>query len=141
MINALVSGKVIVAPAERIAKSGKAFYTATIAAPNGGDDSTTVSVICFSDTAGQKLMALGKGDAVSLVGKITPKIYVDRNNQTKASLDMVADDCLTAYQVKKKRDQSAASTPGNTEAPDRPQSPHSDAPSHAGDDLHDDLPW
>ncbi|MDD2743778.1 MAG: single-stranded DNA-binding protein [Rhodocyclaceae bacterium] len=138
MINALVTGKVIAPPAERTAKSGKTFYTITVAASTGQDENCSVSAICFNDAPGQKLLALSKGDAVSLVGKVTPKIYTGKDGTTKASLDMVVDDCLTAYQVTQKR-KAATPEPVGTTAPPPPK-PRSTPPQYCGD-LADDVPW
>jgi single-stranded DNA-binding protein len=140
MINALVTGKVIVAPAERTAKSGKTFYTITVAASTGGEESCSVSAIVFSEATGKKLMALGKGDAVSLVGKVTPKIYTGKDGTTKASLDMVVDDCLTAYQVTQKR-KAATPEPVGTTAPPAPKPRSRSAPPQYQGDIADDLPW
>lgn len=140
MINALVTGKVIVAPAERTAKSGKTFYTITVAASTGGEENCSVSAIVFNEATGQKLMALGKGDAVSLVGKVTPKIYTGKDGVTKASLDMVADDCLSVYQVTQKR-KAATNEPAGTTPPHGPQSSTRSAPPQYQVDIADDLPW
>jgi single-stranded DNA-binding protein len=139
MINALVTGKVIVAPAERTAKRGKNFYTTTVSASTGGEESCSVSAIVFNQAVGKKLMALSKGDAVSLVGKVTPKIYTGKDGVVKASLDMVADECLTAYQVTQKR-KAATSESAGTTPPQGPQSSTRAAPQYQGD-IADDLPW
>lgn len=134
MINALVTGKVIVAPAERTSKSGKTFYTITLSASTGQEESCSVSAIIFNEATGKKLCGLSKGDAVSLVGKITPKVYTGKDGVTKPSLDMVADECLTAYQVTNKRKASEPSVPISVK-------PAKSKPPQYQGDLADDLPW
>lgn len=135
MINALVSGKVIVQPSERTAKSGKTFYTITVAAATNGEENCSVSAICFNEATGKKLCGLSKGDTVSLVGKATPKIYTGKDGVTKASLDMVVDECLTVYQVTQKR---KSATPEHSTIATQGLKPK--APQYQGD-LADDLPW
>ncbi|MBL8421651.1 MAG: single-stranded DNA-binding protein [Dechloromonas sp.] len=141
MIHALITGKLLTDPVQRTSKNGNPFVTLTIAAPTGGEADTTASVICFAEATCQQLLALSKGDAVSLVGKITPKIYVDRNNESRASLDVVAELALSVYALKQKRDKAAlpkldAQIPeasGQYRAAAMAQRVH--------DDLSDDLPW
>lgn len=142
MIHALITGKLLTDPVQRKSKNGNPFVTMTIAAPTGGEADTTASVICFSETTCQQLLALGKGDAVSLVGKITPKIYVDRNNESRASLDVVAELVLTVYALKQKREKAAPSKP-DAPAPKVVAKEYRTVAmaQRSHDDLGDDLPW
>jgi hypothetical protein len=142
MIHTLITGKLLTDPVQRTGKNGKLFVTMTIAAPTGGEADTTANVICFSESTCQQLLALGKGDAVSLVGKITPKIYVNRNNESRASLDVVAELALSVYALKQKRDKAASLRP-DAHAPETATREYRAAAmaQRAHDDLGDDLPW
>ena len=100
-ITALIAGKLIADPDVRTGASGKPFTTARLAAGTD-DDSVLCSVIAFG-TAGQQLAVLGKGDSLAITGRTKPKAWTDREGQPRAGLDVVADQVLTAYHVRRKR--------------------------------------
>ncbi len=52
-------------------------------------------------------MALEDGDAVSMAGTITPKVWTDKDGVAHPALDIVAHQILTAYHVQRKRKASA----------------------------------
>jgi single-stranded DNA-binding protein len=134
MISVLATGKIIVAPTQRTGSSGKEFTTVTLACPANGDD-VSVSVICFGATAQQQLLALSKGDTISVVGKAQPKIYTAKTGEQRPSLDVVAEQVMSAYQLKTKRAKAQAE-PGSE--PEPPQQ----SPQQSDDgELRDDIPW
>jgi single-stranded DNA-binding protein len=49
------------------------------------------------------LLALGDGDSVALAGSLTPKVWTDREGNSRPALDLVAHQVLTAYHVTRKR--------------------------------------
>lgn len=101
-ITALTTGKLIADPEVRTStSSGKSFTTARLAAGTD-DDSVLCSVIGFGHV-GEQLAALAKGDTVAVVGRTKPKAWADRDGQPRAGLDIVADQVLTAYHVRRKR--------------------------------------
>jgi single-stranded DNA-binding protein len=105
VIEGLVSGKVYGRPEQRVGNnSGKPFVTAKVRAATAGGETLFVNVLAFDATAQAALLALSDGDAVSLAGNLTPKVWIDRENQPRPALDMIASQVLTAYQVKRKRD-------------------------------------
>ncbi|MCA8456587.1 single-stranded DNA-binding protein [Burkholderia multivorans] len=114
MIDGLVSGKLYGTATSRTGASGKAFVTAKVRAAAGDGESLFVNVIAFSTTAGEALLALGDGDSVALAGTLTPKVWTNRDGETKPALDMVAHAVLTAYHVKRKR----AAMQGRPSAPE-----------------------
>jgi single-stranded DNA-binding protein len=120
MIDAIVAGKLFGSPEAKTAKTGRAFTTAKVRAATAESESIFVSVIAFSDTAQAALQALGDGDAVSLAGTITPKAWTDRQGQTRAGLDMVAAQVMTAYSVSRKR-KAMQPDQGEAQAPRRQQ--------------------
>jgi single-stranded DNA-binding protein len=125
VIEGLVSGKVYGRPEQRVGtNSGKPFVTAKVRAATSGGEMLFVNVLAFDVTAQAALLALSDGDAVSLAGALTPKVWTDREGQARPALDMVAGQVLTAYQVKRKRDAVAGA-----ESP--PRKP--DTPARSGD--------
>lgn len=103
MIDGLIGGKVYGKPVERKGQSGKQFVTAKVRAAGGDGESLFVNVIAFDGDAQTALLALQDGDSVSLSGVLTPKVWTDKNGETRPALDMVAHVVLTAYHVKRKR--------------------------------------
>jgi single-stranded DNA-binding protein len=102
MIEALISGKLLGQPSQKVAKTGKPFVTAKVRV-HAGDADVFVNVIAFSESACAALMALDSGDAVSLAGSLTPKAWTDREGVVRPALDLVASQVLTAYHVARKR--------------------------------------
>lgn len=102
MIDALIAGKLFGTPKLGQGKNGP-YTTAMVRVATVGGDSLMCSVIAFADSAQTALQALGEGEAVSLAGTLTPKVYEARDGTHRPSLDMVAHAVLTAYQVKRRR--------------------------------------
>lgn len=94
IIEALVSGKLHVQPAQKIAKTGKPFVFEKVRV-HVSDADVFVIVIAFSQAACEALLALGDGDAVALAGSLTPKASTDREGIARPALDLVASQVLT----------------------------------------------
>lgn len=58
---------------------------------------------CLDGSACAALLALGDGDAVSLAGGLTPKVWTDKTGNARPTLDIVAHQVLTAYHVQRRR--------------------------------------
>lgn len=114
MIDGLVGGKLYGQPTERTSKTGKPFAIAKVRAAAGDGESLFVNVIAFDNEPVAALLGLGDGDSVALAGSLTPKVWTDKEGNTRPSLDMVAHQVLTAYHVTRKRKamHQDASTPG-----------------------------
>lgn len=105
MIDGLVSGKLYGKPEQRTSRSGKVFTVAKVRAAVAGDEQALfVNVLAFSTTAQSALLALDDGAALALSGSLTPKAWTDREGQARPSLDMIAEQVLTAYHVRRRRD-------------------------------------
>ncbi|WP_084150798.1 single-stranded DNA-binding protein [Azohydromonas australica] len=105
MIEGLVAGKVYGRPEQRVGNnSGKPFVTAKVRAATAGGEMLFVNVLAFDAIAQAALLALADGDAVSLAGTLTPKVWTDREGQARPAMDMIASQVLSAYHVKRKRD-------------------------------------
>jgi single-stranded DNA-binding protein len=84
--------------------SGKRFVTAKVRAATSGGEALFVNVLAFDATAQAALLTLSDGNAVSVAGTLTPKVWIDRENQPRPALDLIASQVLTAYQAKRKRE-------------------------------------
>ena len=115
MIDALIAGRVYGQPTARTGKNGKSFAVAKVRAAAGDGESLFLSVIAFDEAPCKALLALSDGDSVALSGTLTPKVWTDREGNTRPALDLVAHQVLTSYNVTKKR---AAVRPPT--APERP---------------------
>ena len=49
------------------------------------------------------MLALGDGDSVALAGSLTPKVWTDKEGNSRPAVDLVAHKLLTAYHVTRKR--------------------------------------
>ena len=80
------------------------LVTCKVRVPTSGEAETIfVSVIAFDAQPCRALLELGDGDSVALSGALTPKVWTDKQGQTRPALDMVAHQVLTAYHVTRKR--------------------------------------
>ena len=114
MIDALVGGKLFKAAEERRSQAGKTFVTANIRAADGEGEGLFISVVAFNDSAKAALLAMEEGDSVSLAGTLKIGTYEARDGSVKASVSMVAQNVMSAYQVSRKR-KAAAETDAKTD--------------------------
>jgi len=102
VIDGLVAGKLVGKAEMREGKNASKFVVAKVRATAGDSDAVVVNVIAFAPEACAALMALDDGDSVSLSGSLTPKVWSDKQGNTKPALDMIASNVLTAYHVRRK---------------------------------------
>ena len=103
MIEGLIAGKLVGVAETREGKNGTSFALAKVKAIAGDGESLIVNVIAFATEASSALMALDDGDALALSGALTPKVWTDKQGNTRPAMDMIATQVLTAYQVNRKR--------------------------------------
>lgn len=111
LIDGLVAGKLMGDAEMREGKSASKFVLAKVRVVAGDGEPVVVNVIAFAPEACAALLALEDGDSVSLAGSLTPKVWTDKQGNTKPALDMVASNVMTAYQADQKREASAALVP------------------------------
>ena len=111
MIEALIAGHLVGLAETRQGKNGTSFALAKVKATAGDGESLIVNVIAFAPEASAALMALDDGDAIALAGSLTPKVWTDKQGNTRPALDMVATQVLTAYHAARK--QQALGVPGD----------------------------
>ena len=103
MIEGLIAGHLVGLAETRQGKNGSTFALAKVKATAGDGESLIVNVIAFAAEASAALMALDDGDAVALAGALTPKVWTDKQGNTRPALDMVATQVLTAYHAARKQ--------------------------------------
>ncbi len=103
MIEGLIAGHLVGLAETRQGKNDSTFALAKFKATAGDGESLIVNVIAFAAEASAALMALDDGDAVALAGALTPKVWTDKQGNTRPALDMVATQVLTAYHSARKQ--------------------------------------
>jgi single-stranded DNA-binding protein len=95
MIEGLIAGHLVGTAETRQGKNASHFVLAKVKAVAGDGESLIVNVIAFHLDAGDALLALQDGDALSLAGALTPKVWTDKAGNARPALDMVASKVLT----------------------------------------------
>lgn len=90
MIDGLVAGRLMGDASRRLDKAGRSYLVARVLARNKADEEFIVNVIAFDDAPCAALLALADGDAISLAGALTPKVWTDKQGMHRPSLDMIA---------------------------------------------------
>ncbi|MGB5851418.1 MAG: single-stranded DNA-binding protein [Rhodanobacter sp.] len=103
MIDALLSGRLAADPKEGTASNGNRYATARLHVATGAEDRLSVSVIAFDSASVAGLLALKQGEAVTLAGELTPKVWTDKDGNARLSADMKAHALLTPYHVQRRR--------------------------------------
>ncbi|MGH8290610.1 MAG: single-stranded DNA-binding protein [Steroidobacteraceae bacterium] len=116
MIDALIAGHVHGKPQARTSKNGNRFATTNVRASLREGNTVFVNVIAFDSAAVNALLALEAGDAVTLAGELTPKVYTPASGEPRPSLDLLAHAVLTEYHVARKRKAVQARDGGEGEA-------------------------
>ncbi|MCU6435628.1 single-stranded DNA-binding protein [Undibacterium sp. Jales W-56] len=104
MIDALIAGRMYGQAQQRQGQAASHYVTCKLRVALAGGDTIFCNVIAFDDTLQAALLALGDGDAVSVSGALTPKIWEDKQGNTRPAVDLIAHAILTVYDVQKKRD-------------------------------------
>lgn len=97
MIDGYVSGTIYGQPESRKDKTGNSFTVAKVLATTADSGSVIVNVIAFIPEVCRILSYVSDKDSVSLVGSLSPKVWVDKQGQSRASVDMVARRVMTVY--------------------------------------------
>jgi single-stranded DNA-binding protein len=111
MIEALITGTLTCLAEQREGKNNTSFVLAKVKATSGDGEPLIVNVIAFAPEACATLLALDEGDALALTGTLTPKVWTDKQGNTRPALDLVASQVLTVYQVDRKRAALGGDTP------------------------------
>ena len=90
MIDGLVAGRLCGEAERRTDKAGKAYSLAKVRASTAEGEMLFVNVIAFDDDLCASLHRLRDGDSVALSGSLNPRVWTDKQGNTRPALDMVA---------------------------------------------------
>ncbi|MBK8815869.1 MAG: single-stranded DNA-binding protein [Methylococcaceae bacterium] len=129
MIDALISGKLIKAPQPlKLSRNGIPYCNFMLRVNQQDSDETLLcSGIAFGEHA-EKIARLGKDDPLSVVGSLKLSYWIDNEGYQKSGLNITVSNCLTAYEVKKRRGTDKPKPSAQTQYDDQ------------GYDFNDDIP-
>ena len=90
MIDALIAGRVFGDPEQRAGKAESLFVVAKLRAQAGDGETYLVNVIAFDSQVCRELLVLRDGDALSVVGSLTPKVWTDKQGISRPVVDLIA---------------------------------------------------
>ncbi len=90
MIEGLVAGNIWGEPEKRVGKNNSIFVVAKVRAQGTQPELVIVNVIAFDPVTCKALLERRDGDAVSLSGSLSPKVWIDKQGVSRAALDMIA---------------------------------------------------
>jgi len=104
MIESLVTGKLFRDVEIKQSSKQTPYCNFMLSVPVGEDKPVLVSGIAFNEPA-EKIARLKKGDALTVTGSLKPNQWTDKTTgETKHGLTLTVQDCLSAYDLKKRRD-------------------------------------
>jgi len=106
MLSVLASGTLAADPRERTSAAGKIFCTGLLRCPVEDGEPILASFIAFAESTVEALLALKKGDAISIAGRAKLSEW-EKDGETKHGISIVADRVLTAYAAGRARKQTA----------------------------------
>jgi hypothetical protein len=136
-VHVLITGALFRAPEQRISKTGKPFWSATLKVRDG-DATAWWKLLVFSESAGAELMRLGDGDALSAQGSFKCEPY-QKDGEQRIGFTLFADRVLPLNRPRKQRAQKKAAPPPASQPSDR-----SRLARHAGDGVdyfNDEVPF
>jgi hypothetical protein len=110
MIGALIHGELMAEPVQRTSASGTPFWTCTVRVA-AGSESIFVGVSTFSETGGERLMALHKGATLAAVGPLEATTWQTKSGETRQGWRLTATEVMSAYQASKRRKAGAPVDP------------------------------
>lgn len=90
MIDALISGRMFGHAEERNGQANSHYVTCKIRAPTDDGEMIICNVIAFKEEAQRNLLSLNDGESVSISGGLTPKVWTDKQGNTRPALDIIA---------------------------------------------------
>ncbi|MFI3218039.1 MAG: single-stranded DNA-binding protein [Methylococcales bacterium] len=103
MIDALINGKLIKDTVLRSSANGNNFCSFMLTVSTGEPIPMVITGIAFNEAA-EKIAKLKKGDALAITGALKPSTWQDKmTGETKHGLNVTVSDCLSVYDVKKRK--------------------------------------
>ena len=97
MIDGLVAGRLYGDSEQRTDKAGKPFTVAKVRANTADGELLFVNVIEVEAGVRAGIHHLRDGDSLALSGSITPRVWTDKQGNTRPALDMVAHRLLALH--------------------------------------------
>jgi single-strand DNA-binding protein len=102
MIESLINGKLLRDTELRTGNSSK-YCNFLLSVAVGEPSPIVVSGIAFNEVA-ERIAKLKKGDALTVTGTLKPNLWQDKTSgETKHGLCVTVSDCLSVYDVKKRK--------------------------------------
>ncbi|MDP1531320.1 single-stranded DNA-binding protein [Rhodoferax sp.] len=90
MIDGLIAGRLIGDPEQRQGKGDSSYVVARVRAQSSEGEPLMVNLIAFDEVPCSVLLALRDGDSLAAAGHLNPKVWTDKQGNTKPALDLVA---------------------------------------------------
>ena len=107
--SALIHGKLVRDPAQKISKGGKVFASALLK-EGDGEAATWWSLLAFSQEVMEELASLRAGDALAASGSFKAEVY-EKNGERRVSFSLFADRVISARKQKRERQGRQAEDP------------------------------
>jgi len=133
-IHVLVTGILHKDAVSRVSQNGSHYATCSVRVEQDGQ-TVWANVICFDEAAQAELLRLSGGDALSIQGKASPKVYM-KDDEARPSLQVTASSVLPLKPKYEPKSRPAAQ-PAQTRPKPAPKPPASRAP-RAEDKQADD---
>ena len=130
MIDALLTGRLHTPAQARTSKTGKTFVVCRLTVADADQQRQFINVIAFREPVCDALLALDVGDSVAVAGPLKCSTWTNRDGEAKIGCDLTAEEVMSLYGLKRKREKS--------------RQPRQDQqPAPAGDSLDDGkaLDW
>jgi len=114
MLSILASGTLVRDPESRTSAAGKSYATAQLRVPTEGEAAVLVSVIAFSTTAVEALLAHAKGDTIAVTGRGKLTAW-EKDGEQRHGLSVVVEGVLSAYQLEKRRSRAQGDAGGGSD--------------------------
>jgi single-stranded DNA-binding protein len=141
-LDLLVQGVLVGNPISRIGKSGKPFVTAMLRVPITDGDVEFFSIIGFSESSVEALMARSAGDSLAITGQAQRNTYTDKNGTERRGWKIVVERVLSLYQARKARKEAGTES---TEDPARAPAAAAKHPPYERsgtiESMSDDIPF
>ena len=98
MIDGLIAGRLMGDPERRQGKGETTFVVARVRAQTNEGEHLMVNLITFDDAPCAALLGLRDGDSLAAAGHLNPKVWTDKQGNTKPALDLVAHRVMPAAQ-------------------------------------------
>jgi len=101
-LQVLASGTLVRDPEARTSQAGRRYATGLLRVPVDGDEAVLVSLIAFSQTAAEALLANAKGDSIAVTGRAKLTSW-EKDGEQRHGLSVVVEGVLSPYQLEKRR--------------------------------------